>query len=352
MVCPRASYDPKPIGRFVVLEYGRAPTTDMYLRPRFCAPGLPPVQFIDISSTGPEAMSLDAPNAGGTFVVICRYVTATWLRRLREASAQLAGVAFFADDDLPAALSDSSLPADYRRKIMRLYGRHVAKLSAVASELWISTEMLAAKYAAFGAKLVTPVFVGRPDANQRPIRYFYHGSAAHAREIDWLIDVVAEIQRRNRNMVFEIIGDWSVRRLFRGIERIVVVHPMTWPDYLAYAATAPQDIGLAPLLSSAVNAARSPCKFFDIARFGAAGIYSDTSPYSGFIRDGTDGLLLPDRKELWVEAVLALADDSQHRSTLAGAALDRCHESARAVQPLPAGSAAARVVAAAGVAAE
>lgn len=335
MVRPSGRYQPLPVGRVVVLEHGRNPSTDIYLKPRLAAPGTPPVDYIDIASRTPESLELGAQGGTGTLVVVCRYISEPWLRRLASAAEQLAGVAYFTDDDLPAAAQDPSLPRRYRRKIWRLYGQHVAGLSAITSQLWVSTEALAAKYAGHGAEILTPSFIGPAAGASKTLRWFYHGTAAHEREMRWLVEVVAEVQRRRSDALFEIFGGWKVRRLYRGIERVVVLAPLSWPDYLAYTSATPQSIGLAPLLPSAVNSARSPTKFFDIARVGAAGLFTAIPPFAGFVRDGVDGLLLPNRPERWTEEVLALADDERRRRSLAEAALARCRKQADSIDPLP-----------------
>ena len=48
-------------------------------------------------------------------------------------------------------------------------------------------------------------------------------------------------------------------------------------------------------------------KFYDYARMGAAGIYTDVEPYRGFVRDGVDGLLLPNEPARWIDAIAGLA---------------------------------------------
>jgi hypothetical protein len=330
MIRPSATYPDLPVGRVLVLGQGRSPSADVYLRSRLGAPGMPPVAFIDIASRPPAPGGLAAAPGTGLFVVICRYVSGPWLRWLEATRGGIAGVAFFADDDLPAMLRDSSLPMRYRFKIWRLYARHRRRLSALASEFWVASEVLLERYANRGARLLPPLFVGEiparrvTSAGREPVRYFYHGTASHRREIDWLVDIVAEVQRRNPRTVFEIAGNRRVRRLFSGIDRVVVIHPMTWPAWLADARSRGQDIGLAPLLDSAANTARAHTRFFDIARAGAAGLYADRAPYSAFVRDGEDGMLLPDDKRIWVEAILALAGDAGRRKSIARAAWARC----------------------------
>jgi hypothetical protein len=92
---------------------------------------------------------------------------------------------------------------------------------------------------------------------------------------------------------------------------------MRWPSYLAETGQGRCDLLLTPLLESPFNAARAPVKFIDAARCGAAGLYSDRSPYRGFIRPGIDGLLLGDRQQEWLEAIEWLILDSCARHRLA-----------------------------------
>ena len=320
-------------GRVIVLRDGRNPSTDIYLRPRLAGPGMAPAEFLDIARDRPADRDLGpAGDGSGAFVIVCRYISGDWLAALERARPGLAGVALFMDDDLPAMLRDPSLPLRYRLRIWLRYGRFAARLSARADSLWVATPELARRYR--GAELLPPLYVLGPSGAAAPVRYFYHGTAAHGPEIGWLRDIVAETQRRDPRLLFEISGGPAVRRRFRGIERVTVVHPMPWPTYLAYTAAAPQAIGLAPLLPSAVNGARSHSRFYDIARTGAAGLYSDRAPYAGFVRDGEDGLLLPDDPAAWVEAILDLAADEPRRRAMARAARARCAQTDEALARL------------------
>jgi hypothetical protein len=321
MITPKMLYSSCPVGQILALEHGRLPTTDIYLRPRLDAPGMPPANYVDISQNLPNMMAISAPPEGtGLFVVIYRYVTGPWLKWLESRRDRLAGVAFFTDDDLPAMLHDGNLPLRYRLKIWRLYGRHARGLSALTSELWVSSAALAARYADASPRLIPPLQIGNSDRRGRVLRYFYYGTAAHGGEVEWLRDVVAMVQARNDRTTFEIVGDHRVRDLYRGIARVTVLHPMDWPNYLAHTETTRQDIGLAPLLPGTVNEARAHTRFYDITRTGAVGLYTDRPPYAGFVRDCEDGLLLPDDKIAWVEAILGLVEDEPYRRRMAEAA--------------------------------
>jgi glycosyltransferase involved in cell wall biosynthesis len=147
-------------------------------------------------------------------------------------------------------------------------------------------------------------------------RVFYHGTASHDAEKRWLRPVAEEVLRRDDRIVFEIVGGQAVDRLYRGLPRVNVVHQMKWPAYQAFLALPGRHIGLAPLLRLPFNRARSYTKFFDITRCGAAGIYADHGACAAVVSDGEDGLLVPQKHEAWVEAILRVAQDEPLRQAL------------------------------------
>ena len=81
-----------------------------------------------------------------------------------------------------------------------------------------------------------------------------------------------------------------------------------------------RQVGPSPLLPTPFNATRGPVKFCDFARMGAVGVYGDVVPFAGFVRDGVDGLLLPNEPARWIEALVALVNDAPRRSAIAAAA--------------------------------
>ncbi len=299
------------------------PTLDIFLRNRLSVAGAPSTLFADISSRPLAEIELSAPCEGGVFEIICRYIAGEWLTALERIRDRLAGVAYCTDEDRAAMLPDPTLPIRYRFRIWRRCG---SRLSALAGELWVATPALAEKYRRHGAKLLPSLYVPGPSGMERPVRYCYHGTAAHGPELRWLVDIVAEVQRRNYNAVFETIGQRDVCAMFRGIDCVVVTHPVDWPAYLAHSARARRDIGLATLFTSSVKAARVRTRVFDIARACAAGIYSNWPPYAGYVRNGEDGLLLGDDRAEWVETSLDLAAHVGRRSAMVRAARLRCRQ--------------------------
>jgi hypothetical protein len=298
--------------RCVVLQEGLAsPSTEYLLRPWLERLGLPQV-LVDVR----QGVVPDMPRHGD-LVVVSRYLTPAWRRALVARRASLAGLVYFMDDDLfdPSALR--GLGTSYARKLKTLALDQRPWLEANVDAFWVSTPALAAKYAAL-RPTVLPLLPSETLRRPQPaVRVAYHGTASHRAEIAWLRGVLATVQTRCYHTHMELFGDHAMNRHWRDLPRVAVVHPMRWDAYLAWTASHSVDIGLAPLLPGPFNAARGAVKFFDYARMGAVGLYADTAPYRGFIRDGVDGLLLPpESPEAWVEAIVALANDPERRAAM------------------------------------
>jgi glycosyltransferase involved in cell wall biosynthesis len=194
----------------------------------------------------------------------------------------------------------------------------------LCSEIWVSTPELANRYARFSPRLLEPNYVESKTAGEEKSVYFYHGTWAHRREIEWLVPVVRQVQEAIPEAWFEIMGTDRVRRLYRGIPRVRVVHPMPWKDYLAYAGTVTYQVGLAPCFDTEFNRARSHSKLFDITRMGAAGIYANVTPYREKVIHGETGYLCTNEPDKWVAALTRLLNDEELRTSLCLNAREWC----------------------------
>ncbi|TDM05587.1 MAG: hypothetical protein C4K60_12595 [Ideonella sp. MAG2] len=307
-----ASSDLQAAQRVVVLEEGKSPSGDYLLYP-FLAQQTVAVLRCDSRQAPPPGLL-----RAGDFVVILRYLPAPWHKLLARMRPQLAGLAWFMDDDLwdPAVLRD--LPKTYARKISSHALQHRDWCMAAGAQLWVSTPALAAKYAQNQPRVLPlaplPDMVRPPAAS---IRVAYHGTASHQAELAWLHPVLAAVLSRSSTVHIEVFGDLAVNRQFRDLPRVTVLHPMAWERYRDYTTSHTLDIGLAPLLPTAFNQARGAVKFFDYARMGAFGLYADVPPYQGFVQHGQDGLLLPMNPGIWVETLLRLSTEEAERRRLA-----------------------------------
>lgn len=323
---PGARYT-EPPRRAVVLAHGNLPTTDFYLRARLASLQGVTARYIDTAREPGAAAAIHA----GDFVIIVRHAPPAWLHVLAARQPQLAGVALLLDDDIPAALESVELPMLYAFKTALRYVRARRMLARLCSAVWVSTPYLKDKYAHANPRLLTPLYL---DAQSRGepagMSYFYHGTSSHRLEQAFLAGVVRKVQARMPEARFEIIGDRSTRRLFRGIPRVRVLAPMKWPDFLAHTAGVRHAVGLAPMLDSHFNQARSHVKLYDITRCGAAGIYSDVAVYRDNVQNGVNGVLCPNDEDAWVEAICRLLADGEERAAIGRNARSWCERHSHA----------------------
>jgi glycosyltransferase involved in cell wall biosynthesis len=318
---PAGPVDRRKPETVVVLTPGGIPTTDLYLgrylERRFETTAV----YVDTLGNMPPC---DAKFSQNPLIVVVRYAPRRWLQWLRRHRRKLVGVVFLMDDDMPSALRTPELPFRYALKTAWRYARTRRLLEPLCSDVWVSTRELSRRYAESSPTLVEPAYVDSTSSDTKKVVYFYHGSWAHRWEIEWLVAIVRQVQKRVPGAWFEVMGTDRVRKMFRGIPRVRVIHPMPWKDYLAYAGTVKYQVGLAPCFDTAFNRARSHSKLFDITRLGAAGIYSDVTPYADKVIHGKTGWLCANQPDKWIEALTRLLNDGDLRATLYSEARDWC----------------------------
>lgn len=298
--------------RVLVLSEGENPSLAFFVRPLLLANGLE-CHLADLHAPLPtDANGWDA-------AVVIRYLPSRWEKPLAALRRAGKPVAYFMDDDLMDRGAQAGLPLRYRLKIERYACLRRSAIESLCNDFWVSTPYLAEKYRAWNPS-VLPAYAPLAET---AVSICYHGTASHAAEQEWLHALVQQLQARSQCTQFSIVGDARLNRRFRSIPRVSVLHPMSWPAYLAHTSAYPCDIALAPLLPGAFNAARGATKILDFVRMGAAGIFADTAPYNAVIRHNVDGLLLPMQHDAWLENILALVDDVPRRQRLAEAAAAR-----------------------------
>ena len=296
-----------------LLSEGRTATTDYFLYPHLESLGFS-VNLLDTR----KQPTRDALQTEGALVVISRYLPGAWRNVLNRFINGGSKIVYFMDDDLFDIKALNSLPWRYRLKILRMAMLRKNLLTQMCDEFWVSTPYLERKYATLNPKLISAAPpTGLIDRPSSLLHICYHATASHRDEITWLADVVDIVQSQASHTHFEVFGDAEVKRYYRGIPRVSILHSMSWPEYLAWTGSVRRDIALAPLLPSSFNIARGPTKFFDYTRLDAAGIYSDVRPYQGFIRDGVDGVLVGNDPEQWAGAILDLVADEDRRKSIA-----------------------------------
>ncbi|WP_444892874.1 glycosyltransferase family 1 protein [Microbulbifer sp. TRSA001] len=299
--------DSIPTESCLVIEEGANPSTDYFIRPYLYEKG---INFRCITwSSSPIEQDIN-----GKSLIFVRYIPRSWKSFIDKNRGQFQRIYLFIDDDLFDWYAFSSMPLRYQAKILRLSWSKQRWLKSVGAQLLVSTPYLAEKYQSWSPELLQPAPLNCEQ--EQPLTVFYHGSASHLEDVQWLRPVIEEVFSRSPILNFEIIGDQRVNRLFRGMPRVQVLHPMKWPTYVSMLRGRGRSIGLAPLLDLPFNRARSHTKFFDITQAGAAGIFAQGDIYGSIVRHGENGLLLPMEPSAWVEGILDLANDHSLRDAL------------------------------------
>jgi len=304
-----------------IVEERSNPSTDFFVLPQF------PVDRFEVTHCYfKEAVSSSLLN--GAIVVFVRYLPNLWRKLVSENRAALKSLYFFMDDDVLDFSASKGMPLRYRWKLLKMAGRHKSWLLKQKASLWVSTPYLQNKYQAWSAEHIEPQPI---QPIKESVKIFYHGSASHNAEIEWLFPIVKTLVERNTAICFEIIGGQSVYKKFKSLPGVQVVHPMGWEAYQYFIQQPGRHIGLAPLLDNTFNQARSYTKVFDITQAGAVGVYSVGSESARYVSskssieqsDTQAGIVLPLDQKLWIEKIEWLVNNHHVRNQMASFA-QRC----------------------------
>jgi hypothetical protein len=243
----------------------------------------------------------------GTRVILVRTPTSRWQRVLRRAEREIVDVTWLIDDDMLAARDDEWLPEPFRLRLLGDYLRFSRDFAALIDRVWASTPQIAARFPAERVEVRPPKLFHEPEPARRWVTIFYHGTAAHQREHAFLLPIFQRVQARCAHTLIEISGDHALYKEFRGVPRLRVIHPVAWPDYLAHVRAGRYDIGLAPLLDTPFNRARSGLKALQFSELGVAGVLSRRAPYTDYAE--LPGMhLVSDDSSAWVEQIVEIAN--------------------------------------------
>lgn len=290
----------------LLVQQGANPSADFFVRP----------YLRNMNAAVTEAHLHNPPPLSAHFarVVFVRYLTPAWCKWVEQHRSHIGQLVFFMDDDLFDLRAHTGLPLRYRYKLWKMALRYKGWLQRMQAELWVSTPWLAEKYSSWSPVVLQPQSPYVRSTPQKTL--FYHGSASHGAEFEWLYPVFEQVLEQDASLSVELIGSQAVRKQFAALPRVHVLHPMNWPAYQALLARPGRTIGLAPLLNNHFNAARAPTKFFDITQAGAVGIYVDHPVYRALVRHEHNGLLLPMEQQAWVNAILRLSANEQARQAM------------------------------------
>ena len=262
-------------------------------------------------------------------------------RHARETGAKLL---FDLDDDLlniPPTHPDASK--------LRPFAPVVRRMLTVADTVWVSTRGLADRLKSLRPdamiienRLDERIWTQPPPHNRspnhsghqprhqlfdHPVRILCMGTSTHDRDFAMIEPALLRLQAEHgHRIVIDVLGMTNRNELPATLNRIgPPTHAArSYPGFVNWMTSLrpPWHIGLAPLLDTPFNRAKSPIKTMDYAALGLAVLASDTPVYRGSIADGPAGQLVANDPLAWHSALDWMIRNPDLRTRAATAARD------------------------------
>ncbi len=240
------------------------------------------------------------------------------------------------DDDLLALPANTPASAA-KKEIVSLFLRG-------ADGVIVSTRALQARYAtrnehvwvvanALDEQLLAQKKVV-PTQDPSPLVLGYMGTFTHDDDLGMILPALRQVaQQVDSPLALQVIGAVAGANMWEQLQALpfpisrreppVVEYPQFLPWF---TANVHWDIGLAPLVDTPFNRAKSDIKFLDYAAAGVAGVYSDLPVYAESVRQGETGLLAANDTPSWVAALHTLIAQPSLRRDLARRAQEYLYE--------------------------
>lgn len=308
-------------GKVIIVREGEAPTDDIYLGTFIdkLIDNTPIEKYIAIDLLSDDINELDTSLFIGAYVVVSRYINGELLQTLTRQFQHTFKVAYLIDDDLLAAFNSTLLPASYRWRMSKRAIRDFLFMTELADEVIVINEFLFKKYQSAKTKLLPPSghqygpnFISDKLKTKKPterIKIFYHGTRVHSQDLDLLAPTLFTLLEKYEHIDLEIGCQGYMPEILAKHPRVNILPNLPWPEFKQHIKDNHGSIGLAPVLDTPYNRGKSVIKYFDIAAYGAFGIYSNLAPYNQFINNDIDGILVDNDPALWMRAISYAVDN-------------------------------------------
>jgi len=115
---------------------------------------------------------------------------------------------------------------------------------------------------------------------------------------------------KHQNTDITFVGVSPTMNDLKNKDRVNYIKGMNLIDYNRYMSTHHFDVGFSPLIDTPFNNRKYFNKYFEYAKVGICGIYSNIKPYTYIIKDHQNGLLVDDNPTSWLKAMEELCDDA------------------------------------------
>ena len=305
----------KNVRSVFIVTKNESPTLQYWIRGIKCAVGKGNYRYINGTLEGCNLKR-------GDVIVFVRVVPIRWIIRLHRLHRMGLAVKLFMDDGIYLNSGRGELPVGYAMRLRLEWFKQRYICNRWIDEIVVSTDMIrdsvSEKYGGKIAVRKAPLIPQKERYEcKKEIRIVYYGTSSHVSEFKWLELLIERLEEAQSDIMIEIVASERWRRRLRKYSNVVLIYPMRWSEFKRYSSARGADIMLCPLMNSNFNSCRSQTKFFDAARLGAVGLYSNRAPYKGFVRDGVDGLLLEDAHDKWIACINGLVENHERCKELA-----------------------------------
>ncbi len=259
------------------------PTSELYfshaMAPYIGAWGDPAKPIAAISSN-----AFFAQGERGNFLIVLRKIS----KAARKAFTNLPAheLVYLLDDDFSAGLNDSSLPLDYRARLLVVH-RNAKKLLQKADHVIVSSTNLADVVEADNGRphCLEPALIG-PVA---PIDHFddvttinmvYTGTRSHLADFQFIAPAIRRVLDDNDNLhLTTFFGDY-LKPQYRH-PRLINHNALNWRDFRRFLLGQRFHIALVVGRQTRFNNSRSVNKLLECALLGAAPLISGAMPFAG-----------------------------------------------------------------------
>jgi len=234
---------------------------------------------------------------------------------------------YLVDDDIEAALGDTSLPDDYRDRLIRFHGDYHADLVARADTLVVTSDALLRKFSGHrDVRIVHPHWhLDAADdrhfdalADGGDVHAMHLGTASHQAGLEFLVPVIEALLERFGRFHFTYVGHAPRLGALDSHPRVHRRRPQAWSRYRRTLRRQRVHLGLYPLPDTPFNRARSPSKVLEHAIVGAVGVYSRAWPTAANLAECA--ILAGPKEADWIAALSAYLEEPQRLRPLAQAA--------------------------------
>ncbi len=310
--------------KLLVIIEGHIPTTDIIVRALKEMP-----RFDEIKVVTPNELCLKTFFSGEYQILFIRTCHPMWNMLIKFMKKNNTSFVYYLDDNFWELTGNSPIAQCYQDKqIIQTLNQFVS----LAHEVITGSENLAAyirsryntsaKYihASFDFSLLNGVSQTPKNAlcpsNSEPVKIIYSGSYYRDHDFKFIISALEKLLTEYQDKIRMYFYGF-VPPALKSFHNVIFDEKFyNYSSYIVKQYTENFDIGLAPLLNSLSNQAKSNLKYREYSACHIAGVYSNLAPYQNCITHGQNGLLAHENELEWYAALKSLIEDKSLRNKI------------------------------------